>query len=137
MSRMWTKAEIADLTLEEKEVVARCKLSIEREQKSKEEARARFKASTEREQLLKEVRARRDWKDVISFVSSIAILGTVLFYSDDRSVKNFAYFWIFALIIVRMNIEATDRRFKALLELLELDSKNRDESNNSKGEKVG
>ena len=56
MIRMLTKAEMADLTVEEQEAVARCKLSIEREQKLKEEARARFKANTEREQLLKEVR---------------------------------------------------------------------------------
>jgi hypothetical protein len=137
MEHMWIKAEMANLTVEEQAVVARCKLSIEREQKLKEEARARFKASTEREQLLKEVRERRDWKDVITFVSSIAILGTVLFYSDDQSLKHFASFAIFALIIVKMNVDATDRRFNALLELLELDRKSKDDSNNSKDEKVG
>jgi hypothetical protein len=83
------------------------------------------------------VRERRDWKDVVNFVSSIAILGTVLFYSDDQSLKHFAFFAIIVLIMVKIHTDAIDRRFKALLELLDFDHKNHDDSSNSKDEKIG
>src|SRR5476651_1333324 len=99
MIHMWAKAEMADLSVEEQEVVAQCKLSIEREQKLKEEARARFEASTEREQLLKEVRERRDWRSVFGIVPIIAIFGTIYLCSDNQNLKQQVAFFLMMILL--------------------------------------
>jgi hypothetical protein len=134
---MWTTAEMADLTVEEREVLARCKLSLEREQKLKEEARARFKTSTEREQLLKEVRGRRDWRSVLEIVPIIAIFGTIYLCSDDQNLKQMVAFFFMMILLLQLKDNSNDRRLDALLELLDFDRKSRDDSNNSKTEKAG
>ena len=134
---MWTKAEAIDLTVEEQEVVARCKLSMEHEQKLKEEARARFKASSEREQLLKEVRGRRDWRSVLEIVPIIAIFGAIYLLSDDQNLKQQVAFFFMMILLLQLKDNSNDRRLDALLELLDLDRKNKDNCNDSKTEKAG
>ena len=116
---MWTTAEMADLTVEEREVLARCKLSLEREQ------------------LLKEVRGRRDWRSVLEIVPIIAIFGTIYLCSDDQNLKQMVAFFFMMILLLQLKDNSNDRRLDALLELLDFDRKSRDDSNNSKTEKAG
>ena len=133
---MWTKAETVDLTVEEREVLARCKLSLEREQKLKTESRARLKASMEREQLLKEVRGRRGWPSVLEIVPIIAMFGAVYLLSDDQNLKQLVAFFFMMILLLQLKENSNDRRLDVLLELLDFDRKSKDDSNNSNAGKA-
>ena len=122
---MWTNAETVDLTVEEREVLARWKLSLEREQHLKDH-----------EQLLKEARGRGGWRSGFEPLPIIALFGIGLLFIHDQDAK-YLYAFIGLLYLLQFQWNSTNRRLDALLELRDLDRNSRDNSHNSITEKAG
>jgi hypothetical protein len=125
---MWTKAEIAKLTVEQREVLARFELSKLRQ----------------RQQLVKIVRGR-DWRSrcvpiVIWAPCLIILILQVCNFFDSKEMPYVIYALngsiLFSSLICVLNARM-NQRMDALLELLDLDHKNQDGSNSSKEEKIG
>ena len=125
---MWTKVEIAKLTVEQREVLARFELSKLRQ----------------RQQLVKIVRGR-DWRSrcVPIFIWTPCIILLILVgcnYFDSKKILYVEYtlcgLTLFSSLICILNARM-NQRMDALLELLDFDHKNQDGGNSSKEEKVG
>jgi hypothetical protein len=124
---MWTKAEIAKLTVEQQEVLARFELSIARR----------------RQKLLEEARGL-DWRSRYWPLYPFAMFMIfVVFYCFDylHFQENPGVLYLVAGMMAAsrliLYITGINRRLNALLELLDLDHKIRDDRNNSKDEKAG
>jgi hypothetical protein len=125
---MWTKAEVAKLTVEQQEVLARFELSRLRQ----------------RQQLIEVVRGR-DWRSRcvpifiwIPFLILQVMEFCKIFDSKQMTYVIYASFGLafFSLLICVVNARI-NQRLDALLELLDFDHKNQADSNNSKDEKIG
>jgi hypothetical protein len=125
---MWTKTEVAKLTVEQQEVLARFELSKLRQ----------------RQQLIEVVRGR-DWRSrcipIIIWIPCLVIL--VLEFCNFFVPKKILYvnyalngFILFCSLICVLNARI-NQRLDALVKLLDLDHKDQTDSNNSKAEKIG
>ena len=125
---MWTKAEMAKLTDEQQELVARFELSKLRQ----------------RQQLI-EVARGRDWRSrcfpIFIWIPCLVIL--VLEFCNFFDPKKILYvnytldgLILFSSLIYGLNARM-NQRMDALLKLLDLDHKDQADSNNSKAEKIG
>ena len=124
---MITKAQIAKLSVEDQELLARLELSKTRQ----------------REQLLKEARGL-DWRSRYFplYIFVVVIILTALYYFDTSYFQKnpiTVYFLagMFVVAVNRFHIQRLNRRLDALLELLDFDHKNQADSLNSKDEKIG
>jgi len=127
---MWTKAELAKLTVEQQEVLARFELSITRQ----------------RQKLLEEARGYRG-----SFLRNVGIaaligipLGAIFIFVFSHlgsTATLYASYVLDGLIIVNVLIcvhtARINQRLDALLKLLDFDHKSKDDSHNSKAGKAG
>jgi hypothetical protein len=125
---MWTKAEVAKLTVEQQEVLARFELSKLRQ----------------REQLIEVVRGR-DWRSrcVPIFIWIPCLILFVMescniFDSKEMTYVIYVSFGLvfFSTLLCTINAR-NNQRLNALLELLDLDHKNQSDNLNSKDEKIG
>ncbi len=125
---MWTKAEMAKLTVEQQDVVARLELSVARQ----------------REQLLKEARGDRPFVlKVLEVIFWIILGGGLCGLGYYASLKGglYLYYAGWGLMLVNAWIYnhtvRAHHRIDALLKLLDFDHDNKDDSNHSKTEKAG
>jgi hypothetical protein len=122
---MWTKAELAKLTVEQQEVLARFELSKLRQ----------------RQQLI-EVARGRDWRSRYFplYIFTIFIILLAFFYFEpSRLQKPDVLYYPAGMLCVGVlvfHITRLNRRVDALLELLDFDHKNQNDSKNSKDEKI-
>lgn len=123
---MWTKAEMAKLTVEQQDVVARLELSVARQ----------------REQLLKEARGGVSWRFALEGIS-IAVLGYGIFVLIfHAALKGEIYVWyaFVGLLVVNaliyIHTARVHRRLDALLQLLDFDHDTKDDGNHSKIERA-
>jgi hypothetical protein len=124
---MWTKAEMAKLTVEQQEVLARFELSMARQ----------------RQKLLEEARGL-DWRSRYwpLFPFAMFMIFVVFYYFDclhfqEKPGVLYLVAGMMAVSGLIFYITGINRRLNALLELLDLDRKIRDDRNNSKDEKAG
>lgn len=124
---MWTKAEMAKLTVEQQDVVARLELSVARQ----------------REQLLKEARGHGSWLTALE--SLPYVVGGIGFFTLPFLVSQKGAISIicicsgsmFVYALINHHTARVHQRLDALLKLLDFDRKIQNDSNNSKAEKVG
>jgi len=126
---MWTKTEVAKLTIEQRETLARFELSKARQ----------------RDQLLKEVRGRGEWGNRrILLAAALVVTSFIIFLVLFRYASNgVRVYFLYALcgfqtinVVIQMHTARINRRLDALLELMEYDRQNQDDSRNSKTEKL-
>ena len=124
---MWTKAEMAKLTVEQQEVLARFELSMARQ----------------RQKLLEEARGL-DWRSRYwpLFPFAMFMIFVVFYYFDGLHFQEkpgvlYLVAGMMAVSGLIFYITGINQRLNALLELLDLDRKIRDDRNNSKDEKAG
>jgi archaellum biogenesis protein FlaJ (TadC family) len=126
---MWTKAEVAKLTVEQQEVLARFELSKARQ----------------RDQLLKEARGRDERGDRrYLLATALAVIFFITFLMVFKSASNgVRMYFLYALcglqiinVVIQMHTARINRRLDALLKLLDLDYKDQADRN-SKDEKIG
>src|SRR5476649_2387615 len=125
---MWTKAEIAKLTVEQQEVLARFELSKLRQ----------------RQQFIEVVRGRY-WRSrcvpIVIWTPCLIILILDLcnvFNAKERPYVSYAYdgSMIFCSLICGLYARI-NQRLDALVKLLDFDHQNQNDSKNSKDEKIG
>jgi hypothetical protein len=124
---MVTKAQIAKLPVEQQEILAQIELS-----------------KTRRRQKLLELARGRDWRSRYFplYIFAVFLIFITFYYFDCFHVQEKPFIlylplgmgFVFSLISY---MTRTDRRLDALIELLDFDHKNQDDSNNSKNEKTG
>jgi len=124
---MLTKTQIAKLSVEDQELLAKLELSKTRQ----------------REQLLKEARGL-DWRSRYFplYVFAVVIILAVLYYFDTSYFQRnpVTLYFLAAMFVVavdRFHIQRLNRRLDALLELLDFDHKSQNDSNSSKDEEAG
>ena len=120
---MWTKAEIAKLTVEQQEVLARFELSIARQ----------------RQKLLEQARGL-DWRSrywpIYSFAAFMILIA--FYYFDFLHFQEKPSLVIFFASLMFVNglifhIARTNRRLDALLELQDFDRQHQDGNDSEKG----
>jgi hypothetical protein len=125
---MFTKAEVAKLPAEDQELLAQLELNKARQH----------------EQLLKQARGQGDWRSDLLGICSCVLSGCGLIfalYFGDKEEKRCGVYVLLGLVFIlslsQISFARIGRRFDALLQLLDFDHKNQDDSNNSKNRKVG
>ena len=125
---MFTKAEVANMPVEQQEILAQIELSKIRQ----------------RQQLIELVRGR-DWRSrcIPIFIWIPCLILFVMescnvFDSKEMTYVIYVSFGLvfFSSLICALNAR-NNQRLNALLELLDFDRQNQDDSKNSKDEKVG
>jgi hypothetical protein len=123
---MFTKAEVAKLPVEQQEILAQIELS---------KARHRQK--------LLELARGLDWRSrcwPLYFFAIFMAFGAFYYFNFFHVQDKPAILYLFAGISfvngLFIQISRLDRRVTALLELLDFDRQNQDDSNNSKDEKA-
>jgi len=124
---MFSKAQIAKLSVEDQELLAEMELSKTRR----------------REQLLERARGQ-DWQSrywPLYFLSIFVVLSALYYFDVFHLQKDRMFFYlvggITVLNVLIFNIARANRRLDALMELLDFDRKNPCGSNNSKDENIG
>ena len=124
---MFTKAEVAKMSVEQQEILAQIELSKAR-----------------RRQKLLDLARGRDWRSRYFplYIFAVFLIFITLYYFDCFYVQEKPFIlylplgmgFVFSLISY---MTRTDRRLDALIELLDFDHKNQDDGNNSKDKKAG
>ena len=124
---MFTKAEVAKMSVEQQEILAQIELS-----------------KTRRRQKLLDLARGLDWRSrywPLYFLAVLMAFGAFYYFNFFHVQEKPAILYLFAgMAFVNglfIQISRLDRRVTALLELLDFDRQNQDDSNNTKDEKVG